>query len=93
LKWLYRLVRMDWRISQEGVCSMKRVWMYMGMALCGLFCAGGRVFADGSADVWSTATTAVTTASTNVVALLIAAIAIPVAFMGYKFVKMAVRRA
>ncbi len=79
---------------------MKRVWQWMGRGLAclaigvlGMFCAGGRVFADGTADVWSAATSAVTTASTNVVALLVVAIAIPIAFMGYKFVKMAVRRA
>jgi hypothetical protein len=46
--------------------------------------------ADG--DVWSAATTAVTTASTNTTALLIVGIGIPVAMLGYKVVKRVINR-
>jgi hypothetical protein len=70
---------------------MKRVWMYViGLSLMGIFCAGGRVFADG--DVWSAATSAATTASTNAVALMIVLIGIPVALFGYKIVKICLSR-
>ncbi len=43
-------------------------------------------------DVWSAATTAVTTASTNTTALLIVGIGIPVAMLGYKVVKHVINR-
>lgn len=42
-------------------------------------------------DVWSVANTAVTTASTNVTAILILAIGIAAAFFGYALVKRVLR--
>ena len=50
----------------------------------------GPALADG--DVWSAATTAVTTAATNTTSILISLIAIPVAFFGYKVVKHCMNR-
>lgn len=44
-------------------------------------------------DVWSTTTTAVGTAVSNVGTLLVAIIAIPVAFVGFRVVKRAVKGA
>ena len=44
-------------------------------------------------DVWTAATTAMTTTATNVTALLVVAVGIGVAFLGYKFVKKTMNRA
>lgn len=51
----------------------------------------GLAFAEG--DVWSSGTTAITTAGTNVAAMLIAALVIPVGFLGFKVVKRVLNRA
>ncbi len=40
-----------------------------------------------AADVWTAATTEVTTAVTSVTALLMAAVGIPLAFLGYRVIK------
>jgi hypothetical protein len=39
------------------------------------------------ADVWTAATAEVTTASTNITTLLMGAVAIPLAFLGYRVIK------
>jgi hypothetical protein len=62
-----------------------------GLALAGSALAvPGMALADD--DVWSAATTAVTTASTNCTSLLILAIGISVAFVGYKVAKRVMAR-
>lgn len=43
-------------------------------------------------DVWSTATSAITTASTNIGTTLIAFVGIAAAFLGYKYVRRCMAR-
>ncbi|MGD0485823.1 MAG: hypothetical protein ABSB94_01370 [Syntrophorhabdales bacterium] len=61
-----------------------------GLGVAAVLGSPALALADG--DVWSAATTAVTTASTNTTALLIVGIGIPVAMLGYKVVKRVINR-
>jgi hypothetical protein len=70
---------------------MKKFYGFLAM-VGGLLAGVPSVHAQAT-DSWGAATAAVTTAGTNVTALLVVAVAIPIAFMGYKFVKQAIRHA
>jgi hypothetical protein len=71
---------------------MKKQLKLMGLVGGSVLLGISQVYAQ-STDAWGAATTAVTTAGTNVVALLVVAVSIPIAFMGYRFVKQAIRHA
>lgn len=63
----------------------KRLGVFAGRAAMVAGAVGAPVLAK--ADIWTQGTTAVTEATTNVTALLIVAVGIPIAFFGYKVLK------